>query len=144
MTVVADASVLIATLVDSKREGQWAEAEFSGDDAASPELVLAEAGSALRRLERTGEISASEATTAYGHLLRFDIVLFPFAPFAVRIWALRNNLTCYDAWYVALAEALGCPLITLDGRLARAVGPACEIVVPPWLDLGRTHDPMQR
>ena len=54
------------------------------------------------------------------------------------------NLTCYDAWCVALAEALGCPLVTLDGRLARAAGPECRIVVPPWLDLGRTHDPMQR
>ena len=144
MTVVADASVLIATLVDSGREGRWAETEISGDDAAGPELALAEASSALRRLERTGEISPFEATTAYDHLLRFDIVLFPFAPFAARIWALRNNLTCYDAWYVALAEALGCPLVTLDGRLARAAGPECRIVVPPWLDLGRTQDPAQR
>ena len=72
---------------------------------------------------------------------RGAIVLFPFAPFAARIWALRNNLTCYDAWYVALAEALDCPLVTLDGRLARAAGPECRIVVPPWLDLGRTQIP---
>ncbi len=57
--------------------------------------------------------------------------LFPFAPFAERVWALRENLTSYDAWYVALAEALDCPLVTLDRRLSRASGPVCEIIAPP-------------
>ena len=57
--------------------------------------------------------------------------LFPFAPFAERVWALRENLTSYDAWYVALAEALDCPLVTLDRRLSRANGPICEIIAPP-------------
>ena len=57
--------------------------------------------------------------------------LFPFAPFAERIWALRGNLTGYDAWYVALAEALDCPMVTLDRRLSRANGPTCDIITPP-------------
>ena len=57
--------------------------------------------------------------------------LFPFAPFAERVWALRENLTSYDAWYVALAEVLDCPLVTLDRRLSRASGPVCEIIAPP-------------
>ena len=52
------------------------------------------------------------------------------AAFADRIWALRSNLTSYDAWYVALTEALGCPLATLDRKLGRATGPVCEIVTP--------------
>ena len=60
-----------------------------------------------------------------------DLTLFPFAPFAGRIWDLRSNLTSYDAWYVAVAEALGCRLVTLDARLGRATGPKCEIIVPP-------------
>ena len=47
-----------------------------------------------------------------------------------RVWALRQNLTCYDAWYVALAEALDCPLATLDRKLSRADGPACAVVTP--------------
>ena len=63
--------------------------------------------------------------------MRLDLALFPFAPFAERVWALRSNLSSYDAWYVALAEALGCPLLTLYARLSRASGPGCEIVVPP-------------
>ena len=44
--------------------------------------------------------------------------------------ALRSNLSSYDAWYVALAEALGCPLVTLDRKLSRAPGPTCDIIVP--------------
>lgn len=62
--------------------------------------------------------------------MRLDLQLFPFAPFAERVWALRHNLTCYDAWYVAVAEAMGCPLVTLDRRLSLAPGPTCRIVVP--------------
>ena len=46
-----------------------------------------------------------------------------------RIWELRDNLTAYDAGYVALAEALGCPLITSDARIARATGPRCVVEV---------------
>lgn len=63
----------------------------------------------LRRLERGGEISRIEATGAHRDLVRLDIELFPFAPFAERIWALRGNLTSCDAWYVALAEMLEAP-----------------------------------
>ena len=136
MTVVVDASVLVAVLVGSGREGRWAETAIPGDDAAGPELALAEASNTLRRLERTGALSRPQATNIHGDLARFDMALFPFAPFATRVWALRGNLTSYDAWYVALAEELGCPLVTLDGRLARADGPECEIAAPPWLEAG--------
>lgn len=134
MTVVVDASVLVAALVGSGREGRWAETAIAGDDAAGPELALAEASNTLRRLERIGALSRLQATNIHDDLARFDMTLLPFAPFAERIWALRNNLTSYDAWYVAIAEDFGCPLATLDGRLVRAHGPECEIVVPPWLD----------
>ena len=91
---------------------------------------MAEAPNILRRLERTGDISRLEANTAQSNLLRLDIELFPFAPFGDRVWALRSNLSSYDAWYVASAEALGCPLVTLDRKLSRAPAPTCEIIVP--------------
>ena len=97
----------------------------------SPELVLAEASNILRRLELSGRLSRLEATGAHRSLVRLDLELFPFAPFADRVWALRGNLTSYDAWYVAMAEALDCPLVTLDRKLRRASGPKCEIVIPP-------------
>ena len=92
---------------------------------------MVEAANILRRLEQRTDISRIEATTAHANLLRLEIELFPFAPFAERIWTLRGNLTSYDAWYVALAEALDCPLLTLDRRLSRAHGPICEIITPP-------------
>ena len=60
--------------------------------------------------------------------------LFPYASFAERIWALRQNVTCYDAWYVAVAEALSAPLATLDNRLAKASGPRCQFLTAPRLD----------
>ena len=130
MTVVADASVLVAVLVDSGREGKWSEDAVAERSLAGPELALAEASNILRRLEQARKISRLEANSAHRDLLRLDLELFPFAPFADRVWALRNNLSSYDAWYVALAEVLNCPLVTIDRKLSRASGPRCEILVP--------------
>ncbi len=126
-----DGSALVAALVDSGREGSWAESLVAEGSLAGPELVLAEASNILRRLERAGAISRLEANSACRDLLRLEMELFPFAPFADRAWALRSNLTIYDAWYVALAEALDCPLVTLDRKLGHSSGPRCEIIVPP-------------
>lgn len=131
MTIVADASVLVAVLVDSGREGKWSEDAVAECSLAGPELALAEASNILRRLEHARKISRLEANSAHRDLLRLDLELFPFAPFADRVWALRNNLSSYDAWYVALAEVLNCPLVTIDRKLSRASGPRCEILVPP-------------
>ena len=130
MTAVIDASLLVAVLVDSGDEGRWAEYAIAGDVLASPELALVEATNILRRLELAGELSRFEAAAAHSDLLKLDLVLFPFAPFAERVWALRRNLTSYDAWYVALAEALDCPLLTLDRKLGAATGPTCDVVTP--------------
>ena len=130
MIVVADASVLVASLVDHGTAGRWAESWIAGGPVIGPELLPAEATNALRRLERARKISPLEAASAHGDLLRLHMRLFPFAPFARRVWKLRENLSSYDAWYVALAEASGCPLVTMDGRLGRAPGPECEIIVP--------------
>jgi predicted nucleic acid-binding protein len=62
--------------------------------------------------------------------MRLELDLFPFGPFAEWVWDLRDNLTSYDAWYVALAEALRCPVATLDKRLTRASGPKCSFITP--------------
>ena len=92
---------------------------------------MAEATNILRRLELSGSVSRPEATAAHRNLLRLGLELYPFAPFAGRVWELRANLTAYDAWYIALAEVLDWPLLTLDRRVSRAPGPLCEVVVPP-------------
>ena len=123
--------MFVAALVDSHHDGSWAERIISEGPIAAPELALVEAANVLRRLEGAGHISRLEATAAHRDLLRLDIENYPFAPFADRVWELRANLTSYDAWYVALAEATHFPLVTLDRRIQRAAGPRCEVIVPP-------------
>ena len=81
-------------------------------------------------MERAKEITTAEANAAYEDLIQLNLEVFSFDPFAERIWELRHNLTSYDAWYVAIAEALRLPLVTLDKRLARATGPTCDFLTP--------------
>ena len=131
MIAVVDASVLVAAFVDSADDGPWSERVIAGGGLVSPELVLVETANILRRHARSGQLSRAEAGLAYGSLLRLKVELFPFMPFAERVWELGENLTSYDAWYVALAEALDCPLITLDRKIGRAAGPTCQIITPP-------------
>jgi len=130
MTVVVDASVAVAALIDSGNAGDWAEEIIGRDGLIAPELLLIETTNVLRRLERNGDIATYEAISAHRDLMRLDIDLFPFAPFASRVWELRGNLTSYDASYVAIAEAFDVPLATLDGKLAQSGGARCEFVVP--------------
>ena len=130
MTTVVDATLLVAALVDAGREGRWARAMLADSEPVAPELVLAETSNVLRRLEQRGAISEFQASVAHRDLLRLQMKTFPFAPLAARVWALRRNVTAYDAWYVALAEAVGRPLATLDGKLRRAAGPACGFLYP--------------
>jgi predicted nucleic acid-binding protein len=130
VTAVVDASVLTAALIDAGSGGRWAESIIGAGSLIAPELVLVETTNVLRRLERTRDISTFEATGAQRDLLRLDLELFPYAPFAERVWELRSNLTTYDAWYVALAEAFECPLATLDGKLSRAAGVKCKFSTP--------------
>ena len=72
-----------------------------------------------------GDISGDVAHLAYSDLLDLAVDLYPFEPFAERVWALRRTVTAYDAWYVALAESIGTRVATLDTRLAAAPGPEC-------------------
>ena len=131
MSIVVDSSVLVRALaVDSGADGQWAEAILDSGPLHAPEFVYAEVTDALRKLERAKDITTADAIAAHEDLLEINLELFSFEPFAERIWELRHNLTSYDAWYVAVAEALGLPLATLDERLARASGPTCDFLTP--------------
>ncbi len=122
--------MVVAALVDSGPHGDWAEEVLAGGLLQAPELVLAEATSIFRRLERAKLITTPEANAAQDDLMQLDIDLFPFEPFAGRIWELRHNATSYDAWYVAIAEALKLPLATLDEPLSKSTGPTCKFLTP--------------
>lgn len=131
MTLVVDASVVVAALVDTGPDGRWAERVLVVDDLAAPHLLPVEAGNILRRLSANREISEDAAALAHADLLDLRVALFPYALDAWRAWELRHDLTTYDAWYVALAESLEAELATLDKRLARAAGPRCRFRLPP-------------
>ena len=130
MSTVVDASVLVAALVDTGPHGVWAEDVLARGSLHAPELARAEATNILRRLERAKLITTPEANGAQDDLMQLDIDSFSFEPFADRIWELRHNVTSYDAWYVALAEALKLPLATLDETLSKSNGVACEFLTP--------------
>ena len=131
MSVVVDSSVLVAALVDAGPSGIWAEEVLSRGSLHAPELAKVEATNILRRLELAKQLTTAEANAAHEDLMQLDLELFSFEPFAERIWELRYSVTSYDAWYVAMAEALRLPLVTLDGRLSRAKGVACKFLMPP-------------
>jgi predicted nucleic acid-binding protein len=130
LSAVVDASVLVVATTDVGSEGIWAEHLLAEGDLLAPHLVLVEATNILRRLEISKQLTRLEATAAQRDLLSLDILLVPFEPFAERVWELRRNVTSYDAWYIAVAEAFRLPLATLDRRLSRASGPSCRFLVP--------------
>jgi predicted nucleic acid-binding protein len=131
MTVVLDASVVVAALVDDGPDGRWAESIVRADALAAPHLMPVEVANVLRRAVLAGRLSADNAALAHDDLLALRVDLFPYEPFAARVWQLRHGVTTYDAWYVALAEALVVPVATLDERVTKAAGPRCTFTLPP-------------
>ena len=111
--------------------GRWAEEVLLADALTAPHLMPVEVANILRRAAMAGDISPDVAALAHGDLLQLRVGLYPYAPCAQRAWELRENVTLYDAWYVALAELLDARLATLDERLSRASGPRCGFVLPP-------------
>ena len=131
MAIVVDASVLVAAFGDLGERGAWAKEAIDYDELCSPSHIYVECAHGLRRVERIGELTVLEALIAYQEILGLNLQLHHFEPHAERIWELRHNVTPYDAWYVALAESLNCPLVTLDRRLSRVSGLECEFLTPP-------------
>lgn len=130
MTLVVDSSVVVAALVDTGPIGDWADRLLGSDDLAAPHLMPVEVAKILRRAAMAGDISVDAAALAHADLLSLRVGLFAYEPFAARVWELRENVTAYDAWYVALAELFSAPLATLDSRLANSSGPRCVFSTP--------------
>lgn len=125
--IVADASAAVAALVSDgiarQRLGQGA--------IHAPHLIDYEVASALRNRVMRGVITEGSGQRALMQWRKVGVERYPAGGLVARIWELRANLTAYDASYAALAEALGCPLVTADGRLANAPGVRCEVQVVP-------------
>lgn len=129
--VVCDASALVTVLLDSGDDGNWIAARLSGLELFAPDLLPFECANIFRRHELSGLVSADQAAQAHADLLDLPIDFFPYGTVAHRVWELRRNLTSYDAAYVALAELVRAPLVTMDRRLLTAPGIACVVEAPP-------------
>ena len=128
--IVIDASVLANVVGDDGVDGRRARHEVrSAGDMAAPDLVDVETVAVLRKRWLAGTISDSRFSAALDDLEAIDLDRYPALPLVQRSYELRANVTTYDAMYVALAEALGCELLTSDRRLANAPGPQCVIRV---------------
>jgi predicted nucleic acid-binding protein len=124
LLIVLDASAVISILLDS---GPHAEPirgriESPGESVHVPHLLDVEVHNVLRRQTLRGILARERGATALQDLENIKMTRYPHVPLLGRLWELRENVTAYDAAYVALAEALGAPLITRDARLARASG----------------------
>lgn len=128
--IVVDASALLEFLLQTSR-GTRVEARIfrDGDELHVPHLVDVEIVQALRRLVRAGEVSPARADEAIEDLTDFDVHRHAHLDLLGRAWKLRDNISAYDAMYVALAEAIQAPIVTCDGPLAKAPGHRARIEV---------------
>jgi predicted nucleic acid-binding protein len=132
IVIVVDASVVVTALSDDGESGDQARRRLRGESVAAPEILDLEVVSVLRRLSAMGRVPVRRAELALRDLADSPIRRSPHRPLLGRCWELRDNLTAYDAAYVALAELLGCGLLTGDRRLSRAPGLRCPVeVLPP-------------
>jgi predicted nucleic acid-binding protein len=128
--IVLDASAAIDWLLQTSAGQQIEQRIYSrGDSLHAPHLLDVEVAQVLRRLVREATISTRRAEEAIQDLADMRVTRYPHFVFLSRIWQLRNNLSAYDAAYVALAENLGATLVTRDVRLASASGRAVAIEV---------------
>jgi len=124
--LVADASALVALLLDSGPDGQSATDALIGAAIAAPALLRFEAANVTRRQELADVVGADQAAQAHADLLDLEIEEWPYELFAARVWELRRNLSSY----VAVAEYVGGALVTLDRRIARAPNLRCAVLTP--------------
>jgi predicted nucleic acid-binding protein len=121
--IVVDASAVLELLLRTLQAGRLAERLLDPEVSRhAPHLLDLEVAQVIRRYSRAGEISEDRAGEALDDFRDLRIHRHPHEPLLSRVWEMRHNLTAYDAAYVALAEALGGPLLTRDGRLASAPG----------------------
>lgn len=126
--IVIDASVLANAIADDGDDGVLARARMRQARAISaPDLADVETVAVLHKRWIAGSLTARRFSAAVGDLEALAIDRYPTARLMRRAYELRDNVTPYDAAYVALAELLECALVTADGRLARAPGVSCEI-----------------
>ncbi|MDQ8044236.1 MAG: type II toxin-antitoxin system VapC family toxin [Patulibacter sp.] len=125
--IVVDASAMVEAITGNTTT----QAALAGRALHAPHLIDSEVTSTLRRQASAGRISTRDALRSLTVLRELGLTRYPSFGLFERMWELRDNLTSYDATYVAVAEALDCPLVTADARIAGAPGVRCEVTVVP-------------
>lgn len=121
--MVVDASVLLEVLLRTPAAEEVEVRLFGpGQTLHAPHLLDIEVAQVVRRYAMNGDIDGERGRVVLADLADLPLHRYPHDFLLPRVWELRNNLTAYDAVYVALAEALDAPLLTRDRRLANAVG----------------------
>ena len=128
--IVVDASALLEFLLQTSLGARVEARLFREDDELhAPHLLDVEIVQGLRRLVRTGEVSSGRADEAIADLTDLDVHRHAHVDLLRRVWKLRDNISAYDAIYVALAEAIAAPVVTCDGPLSKAPGHRARIEV---------------
>ena len=126
--IVVDASALLEVLLRTPAAKAVEQRLFdTGRTLHAPHLLDVEIAQVIRRYEASGEIDAERGRIALADLTDLPLRRYPHDFLLPRVWELRNNLTAYDAVYIALAEALDAPLLTRDQRLAGAAGHHAQV-----------------
>jgi predicted nucleic acid-binding protein len=125
--IVVDASVVATALADDGPDGDRGRARLRNERLVAPSLLDLEVLSVWRRLVLAGVLDDRRADLAVTDLGELRLERVPHLPLLTRVWALRSNLTTYDAAYVAVAALLARPLVTADRRLAAAPDLPCEV-----------------
>ena len=126
--IVVDSSALLEFLLQTPRGARVEARLFRGEDELhAPHLLDVEVVQGLRRLVRTGEVSSTRANEAIADLTDLDLHRHAHLDLLGRAWKLRDNITAYDAMYIALAEAIQAPIVTCDHPLAKAPGHRARI-----------------
>ena len=125
--LILDTSAALGALIGDPLNSALVERLSADGDLHAPHLIDVETLHALRRLVRRGELDADRAEGARRDFADLAITRYPHEPLVDRMWELRDNLSAYDAAFVALAEALEAPLVTSDRRLAAAAGHRAKV-----------------
>ena len=125
--IVVDASASLSALLNAGP----ARGALSSEQLHAPHLIDSEVANGLRRQVISQQLDANAGWIALGTWSQLGMTRYPVFSLLERIWELRDNLSSYDATYVALAEQLGCNLLTADVRLSQAPGIQCPITVVP-------------
>ena len=125
--IVVDASVVVEAVGGTGRRSLATVRRIGQEGAVAPHLLDLEVASVLRSMLLRGEIPEPVARGALRDLAALPIMRVAHGPLLQRCWELRDNVTVYDAAYVALAETTGATLLTSDRRLVGAPGIRCDV-----------------